>query len=178
MLPNKSEPIELAGFELRKYPQQMVKNIKTRVEEIGIFFETTGLTPMEARVFSLLLLADPPAMEFFAIQEFLGASKSTISNALKRLMNEGRVDYITKPGDRKRYFRVSSQKWLQQIQEGFATITPFVATMNKVLKLREQTDSPKFNKDLRHIQDYFLHLERELPRIREKWERQQQQESQ
>ncbi|NJB85932.1 DNA-binding transcriptional regulator GbsR (MarR family) [Lewinella marina] len=152
----------------------MIKDIKNKVEEIGIFFEKTGLTPMEARVFALLLLADPPAMEFFAIQEFLDASKSTISNALKRLMNEGRVDYITKPGDRKRYFRVSSQKWLEQIQESFATITPFVSTMKKVLALREQTDSPEFNKDLRHIQDYFLYLEEELPRIQAKWNKRQQ----
>ena len=174
MLPSHTEPNELAGFIPNKYPQQMIKDIKTKVEEIGIFFEGTGLTPMEARVFALLLLADPPAMEFFAIQEFLEASKSTISNALKRLMNEGRVDYITKPGDRKRYFRVSSQKWLEQIQEGFATITPFVATMNKVLQLRKHTSSPEFNADLRHIQDYFLHLEEELPRIKAKWDKRQQ----
>ncbi|CAH1002454.1 hypothetical protein LEM8419_03333 [Neolewinella maritima] len=148
----------------------MIKDIKLRVEEIGKFFESTGLTPVEARTFALLLLSDPPELDFFAIQEFLGASKSTISNALKRLMNEGRVDYTTKPGDRKRYFRVSSQKWLEQIQDSFTTITPFVATMKKVVDLRKDTEDEAFNADLRRIQDYFLHLEQELPRIRAEWE--------
>lgn len=170
MLANKSEPKEPARTPLRAYPRQMIKDIKNKVEEIGIFFEKTGLTPMEARVFALLLLADPPAMEFFAIQEFLDASKSTISNALKRLMNEGRVDYITKPGDRKRYFRVSSKKWLEQIHQGFATLSPFVATMNEVIELRKNTDSPEFNRDLREIQDYFIFLEEEMRRIKAKWD--------
>lgn len=149
-----------------------MQEIKQQVEEIGIFFEQTTLTPMEARVFSLLLLADPPEMDFFAIQQFLQASKSTISNALKRLMADGRVDYITKPGDRKRYFRVSAHKWLEQIQETFANISPYVSTLNKVLELRRGSDSPAFNADLRHIQDYFRYLEQELPRIKAKWEEQ------
>ena len=171
----KTEQKELNGFTPSRFPPQMIADIKHKVEELGVFFSGTGLTPMEARVFALLLLAEPPAMEFFAIQEFLEASKSTISNSLKRLMDEGRVEFITKPGDRKRYFRVSSQKWLEQIQESFATITPFVATMDKVLKLRESTDTPDFNRDLRHIQEYFLHLAEELPLIKERWDAKQEQ---
>ena len=148
----------------------MISDIHHKVEEIGIFYESTGLTPMEARVFSLLLLADPPEMEFFAIQEFLQASKSTVSNALKRLMNEGRVDYITRPGDRKRYFRVSSQKWLQSIQDSFANMTPFVETMRKVIEIRRQANTPEFNEELCQIQDYFLYLEQELPRVVAEWD--------
>ncbi|MBB4080435.1 DNA-binding transcriptional regulator GbsR (MarR family) [Lewinella aquimaris] len=146
-----------------------IRDIKQRVEEIGIFYEQTTLTPMEARVFALLLLADPPEMDFFAIQDFLQASKSTISNALKRLMNEGRVDYITKPGDRKRYFRVSVLRWLEQIQESFASVGPFVSTLNKVIDLRKDTNSPEFNRELLYIKDYFLFLKEELPRIQAKW---------
>ncbi len=173
MLVEKTELNEQGVFTYPKFPQQMIANIKEKVEELGVFFAGTGLTPMEARVFALLLLADPPAMEFFAIQKFLDASKSTISNALRQLMKEGRVDYFTKPGDRKRYFRVSSAKWLEQIQESFATITPFVQTMDSVLELRKGTNSPEFNRDLQRIQDYFSFLAEELPRMKKKWEQQQ-----
>lgn len=148
----------------------MISDIHHKVEEIGIFYETTGLTPMEARVFALLLLADPPEMEFFAIQEFLQASKSTVSNALKRLMNEGRVDYITRPGDRKRYFRISSQKWLESLQSRLSNMTPFVETMKKVIEIRQQADTPEFNRELCQIQDYFLYLEEELPRVVADWD--------
>ncbi len=147
-----------------------ISDIKRRVEEIGVFFEQTSLTPTEARVFALLLLADPPEMEFFAIQEFLQASKSSISNALRRLMDDGRVDYITKPGDRKRYFRVSGEKWLGQMREGLAKIGPFINTLSKVIDLREGTGSSAFNRELEEIKEYFLFLKQELPLLQQKWD--------
>ncbi|WP_116108113.1 GbsR/MarR family transcriptional regulator [Lewinella sp. IMCC34191] len=147
-----------------------ISDIKRRVEEIGVFFEQTGLTPTEARVFALLLLADPPEMDFFAIQEFLQASKSSISNAIRRLMDDGRIDYITKPGDRKRYFRVSGEKWLGQMREGLAKIGPFINTLSKVIDLREGTENSDFNRELKHIKEYFLFLKEELPKLQQKWD--------
>jgi len=147
-----------------------MKDLKEKVEEVGIFFESTGLTPMEARVFSLLLLSDPPQLDFFAIQEFLSASKSTISNALKRLMNEGRIDYMTKPGDRKRYFKVSPGKWLEQIKIQFAAVQPFVTTMREIGRVRKDMDSPELNAKLNTIQEFFEFLGEEFPRMMERWE--------
>jgi len=147
-----------------------MKDLKEKVEEVGIFFESTGLTPMEARVFALLLLSDPPQMEFFAIQEFLSASKSTISNALKRLMTERRVDYMTKPGDRKRYFKVSPGKWLEEIKIQFAAVQPFVTTMREIAHLRKDMDSPELNAKLHTIQEFFEFLGEEFPKMMAKWE--------
>jgi len=150
-----------------------MKDLKEKVEEVGIFFESTGLTPMEARVFSLLLLSDPPQLDFFAIQEFLEASKSTISNALKRLMNEGRVNYMTKPGDRKRYFKVSPDKWLEQIKVQFAAVEPFVATMRMIGEERKGMNSAELNAKLNTIQDFFEFLGEEFPKMMAKWDERQ-----
>jgi DNA-binding transcriptional regulator GbsR (MarR family) len=153
-------------------PRQFTDELHREVEEVGRFFERTDLTPVESRVFALLLLSSPPDLDFFAIQRFLGASKSTISNALRRLMREGRVDYRTKPGDRKRYFLVSPRKWLQQIQDRFASIAPFVATMNRVLQFRQPEEETDFDRELREVQDYFRFLDEEMPRLRQRWEQQ------
>jgi len=149
-----------------------MKDIKQKVEDIGIFFESTGLTPMESRVFALLLLSDPPYLDFFAIQEFLQASKSSISNALKRLQNEGRVDYMTKPGDRKRYFKVSPNKWLEQIKASFATVAPFVGTMQGIIDERKSMKTPEFNGKLERVQTFFEFLGEEFPKMMAKWEKQ------
>ena len=170
MPPHENSYSRVYSEEWSNHNPYMLLSMKPRVEEIGIFFESTGLTPMEARVFSCLLLADPPEQDFFAIQEYLGASKSTISNALKRLMNEGRVDYITKPGDRKRYFRISPERWLEHIQKAFDSMTPYVNTMRRVLQLREYANSPDFDSELDQILRYFEYLEDELPRIVANWE--------
>lgn len=125
---------------------------------------------MESRVFALLLLSDPPELDFYEIQEFLSASKSTISNALKRLMNEGRVNYMTKPGDRRRYFRVSPVKWLETIKEQFAAVAPFVETMREVSEIRKDMETPELNEKLKTIQHFFEFLGEEFPRMMEKWE--------
>lgn len=149
----------------------MIPNIKNKVEEIGIFYESTGLTPMEARVFALLLLSDPPEQDFYAIQDFLHASKSTVSNALKRLMSEGRIDYITWPGDRKRYFRINPKRWLREMQTRFENMSPSVRIMRKVIDIRKDADTPVFNQELCAILKYFEYLEQELPRIVSNWDR-------
>ncbi|MCB0644256.1 MAG: hypothetical protein KDC44_21580, partial [Phaeodactylibacter sp.] len=69
--------------------------LKQKVEQIGVQFEMIGMPPMNARVFAFLLLAEPPHQDFYSIQEFLSASKSSISNSLNKLMTEGVVDYMT-----------------------------------------------------------------------------------
>lgn len=112
--------------------------LKESAEEIGLFFEKNNLTPMEARVFALLLLADPPELDFTTIRKFLKASKSTISNSLKRLIDDGRVDYKTKPGDRKRYFKVSPGKWLQRLKVRFVAVALFAAAMHEINQMRRQ----------------------------------------
>ncbi|TXF91024.1 MarR family transcriptional regulator [Neolewinella aurantiaca] len=146
--------------------------LKQSVEELGIFFEKTNLTPMEARVFALLLVSDPPELDFFAIQRFLGASKSTISNSLKRLLNDGRVDYMTKPGDRRRYFKVSPDKWLRRLKEQAATVSPIATTMNQIIAMREGTGSTEFNQQLCEIQSFFKFLSEEIEGVMQRWNKQ------
>lgn len=148
----------------------MIPNIENKVEEIGIFYESTGLTPMEARVFALLLLSDPPEQDFYAIQDFLHASKSTVSNALKRLINEGRIDYITRPGDRKRYFRISPQRWLSEMQSRIGNMSPTVDVMRKVIEIRSDADTPAFNEELCSILRYLEYLNEELPQVVANWD--------
>ena len=151
----------------------MIPDLKARVEEIGVFYEASGLTPVESRLFAYLLLSDPPEVDFYTIQEFMGDSKSTISNALNRLMTEGRIDYITRPGDRRRYFRINSRQWLARIQSRLLNVTPLAGMLDRVLELRQTTNTPDFNAELQHIRRYFAHLEQELPRVVHKWEQQQ-----
>ncbi len=141
------------------------------VEEIGIFFERT-MTPMEARVFGYLLLADPPHQDFFAIQEFLQASKSAISNALRRLMDQGLVEYTTFTGDRRRYFRINPEGWLNLIKTSMARVDPFTRLLRKVLDERAALDSPEFNEELRKVYDFHVFINEHLPAFLARWEKQ------
>ena len=148
----------------------MIPDLPERVEEIGVFYEQTGLTPTEARVFALLLLSDPPELDFFAIQDQLNVSKGAVSNALRRLLAEGRVTYLTKPGNRRRYFRVSGEKWLRKIQARLVNTLTLGDMLDRVIQLRKHSRATAFDAELRQVQQYFHFLEKRLPLLAAEWE--------
>ena len=148
---------------------------KQRIENLGIFFEKVGHPPMAGRVFAFLLLAEPPHADFYTIQEFLSASKSSISNALNMLMREGMVDYITFSGDRKRYFRVNASGWLDATKDKIRRSSQVSHLIEEVLNERSDTDYPAFNKDLRLVVDFLSFFSEEMERLTDRWEEQQQQ---
>ena len=135
-----------------------------------MFYEQTGLTPTEARVFALLLLSDPPELDFFTIQDQLNVSKGAVSNALRGLLAEGRVTYLTKSGDRRRYFRVSSEKWLRRIQARLVNTLALGDMVDQVIQLREHSRATAFDAELRQVQQYFHFLKKRLPQLAADWE--------
>lgn len=129
------------------------------------------MTPMEARVFALLLLSEPHYQDFFTIQEKLSASKSAISNAVNRLMNAKRVDYLTLPADRKRYFKVNPNQWLAEMKVEIAAVAPMLEKVNGILRKRADMDTPEFNEELERVRDFFAFMAKEFPRLIAKWEK-------
>lgn len=76
------------------------------IEELGIHFEGLyHLPPLASRIYSILILNGYDGMTFEQLMEQTEASKSSVSTSINLLMQSGKVEYFTKPGDRKRYFR-------------------------------------------------------------------------
>lgn len=146
------------------------ERIKEKVEEMGIFFEKAGYSPMMGRVFALLLLSEPPYQDFYQIQEFLSASKSAISNALNMLMKSGTVDYITFSGDRKRYFRVNIEHWLQDSKMRIKQVDSINRILKGVLEERADSGHLAFNEGLQLMIDFHSHLASGLERIMQEWD--------
>ena len=84
---------------------------KKLIEKIGVYMEHAGSAPVEGRISALLLVSDEPELSFDDIHETLGISKSAASNTINVLLTTNKIDYITKHGDRKRYFRTRLEKW-------------------------------------------------------------------
>lgn len=91
--------------------------LKEQVEKFGLELAWLGFPPIVSRIIGLLLLADPPYQSFYQIQEFLLASKSAISYALNYLLNSQEIEAVTFPGDRKRYFRLKEDTWINIIKK-------------------------------------------------------------
>ena len=145
--------------------------IKKKVEEMGVFFETVGRTPVEGRIFAYLLLSEPPHRSFDDIKEFIQASKSTISNALTALQRETTVGYVTFSGDRKRYFKINLENWLRKRMgsiEGFSHMNSLV---EDTIAMRKDNKYKDFNEGLKKVHDFNEYLAETCRVATEKWKK-------
>lgn len=148
--------------------------IREKVEEIGVFLEqrakTSSVTPLAGRLFVYLLLSEPPHKNFYEITEFLKASKSSISTALKALEQSGIVEYFTVSGDRKRYFRVNTDKWLEIEKERIKEANKALNFAKEVLEFRKGSEYPTFNKGLKKVLEYQEYMNSGLKQLLNDWE--------
>ncbi|SFS75401.1 hypothetical protein SAMN04487906_1565 [Zhouia amylolytica] len=100
------------------YMDNLSEEKKELIEELGVYFETSeDMSPLSARIFSLLVLSEINGITFDTIVETLEASKSSTSTNLQLLQTSGIVSYCTKPGDRKRYFKVDPKHIVTRLEK-------------------------------------------------------------
>ncbi|MBR9757564.1 MAG: transcriptional regulator [Algicola sp.] len=88
------------------------------VEKLGIFLEKKEqMAPVAARIFSYIILTGKQGTTFEDLVSNLCASKSTISTHLSHLQDLKKIDYFTKPGDRKKYFTINKHTMIQGISD-------------------------------------------------------------
>ncbi len=143
------------------------------VEKMGVLLEHAGMQPAAARVASLLIIADQTELTFDEIRATMKLSKSATSNAINSLLNAKRIIYITKPGDRKRYFTSDVKEWKVGFLEKFEEMKSLVELYNEILKQRTES-TPEFNKDLEEMISLMSFIFDEIPKLFKKWENQNQ----
>lgn len=142
---------------------------KKLIEKIGVYMEHAGSAPVEGRISALLLVSDEPELSFEDIHETLGISKSAASNTINVLLTTNKIDYITKHGDRKRYFRTRLEKWESDFGKNVEASLYISDLMKEVLALRPKT-SKEFNNKLKSFIDFLEFLKKEIPVLLKKWQ--------
>ncbi len=103
---------------LKMQKEQIISQKNELVERLGVYLENQdNMAPLEARIFSTLILMGKRGHSFEGLVEDLNASKSTICTHLNTLQASGRVSYHTRPGERKRYFNVAPNRLVQVMDE-------------------------------------------------------------
>ncbi|HEX8517210.1 MAG TPA: MarR family transcriptional regulator [Bacteroidia bacterium] len=144
------------------------KKQKVLIEKLGVFMESSGMPPVQARIASLLLACDKTELTFDEIQKTLMISKGAASTAINGLLIMERIQYTTKTGDRKRYF--SSR--LGQIETDFEKNSVKLLEINSILQevLAARTKATKeFNSQLKLVIDFMEFLSHEMPGLYKKW---------
>jgi DNA-binding transcriptional regulator GbsR (MarR family) len=143
---------------------------KELIERTGVFFERQGFSPAVARISSLMLVSDKLELTFEEIYETLNLSKSSASNAINFLLHTNKIEYMTKPGDRKRYFRAPLKGWETMLKERFQGFSPYVSYLQEIYDQRTK-ETKAFNADLKEVIEFIAFMSKELPSLFEKWQK-------
>lgn len=103
------------------------------IEEIGLRLESRlNLAPLAARIYALLTLSSREGLTFEEIREIIGSSKSSTSVNLKILMQLKHIDYYTKSGDRKRYFKITTYFQLSALRSDYQSLENEIVLVDKI----------------------------------------------
>jgi DNA-binding MarR family transcriptional regulator len=146
------------------------------VEEVALGFERQGLFRMAGRVLGWLLICDPPEQTFGQLAEVLQASKGSISAAMKFLVPAGLVERVSRPGERRDYYRCRPGAWADLARDQSRLYDEFRKLAQRGLELL--ADAPVSRRErLQGMHDLYAWLEREMPALWERWRREQQEET-
>jgi DNA-binding transcriptional regulator GbsR (MarR family) len=144
-------------------------NVQQFIEDMGAYMERNGLSRMAGRIIAWLLICDPPDQSMPEIVEALQASKSSISTALWQLEQVRIVNRRRIPGQRREYFRIDADMWNRAFEARFAEFAALRNLAERGLQLLENAH-PQVRKRLELMRDMNNFIEREFPKLLEKWE--------
>jgi DNA-binding transcriptional regulator GbsR (MarR family) len=140
------------------------------VEEFGLLFGQFGLSRMFGRVLGVLMISDPPERSAEELAEALGASRGSISQTTRSLIQMGLVQRWSRPGERRDYFRIKPGAWYEIMRREMEALESFRETAERGLKLLDSRD-PDSRRSLEEMRDFYAYWEREMPAVLERWEK-------
>lgn len=116
---------------------------------------------MMGRVFGALLLADPPELSAEDLALWLQASRSSISQATRMLIQAGLIERRRRRGERRDYFRVRPGAWDTMVRRRVQALNTLREVAERGLEIMAK-GSPESRRDLEEMRDFFDFWENEL----------------
>ncbi|WP_194852293.1 GbsR/MarR family transcriptional regulator [Nonlabens antarcticus] len=118
------------------------------VEEIGVGIEERlKLSPLASRIYALLILSSYDGITFDEIKEAIQASKSSTSVNINVLHQLDYISFYTKPGDRKRYFRLAKYSQIQSLEMYVQDIDKEMSMIKRINAYNKKYHKEKFNNE-------------------------------
>lgn len=109
------------------------------IEELGLNIEEQlKVSPLAARIYALLVLSPQGGLTFEEIKETIQASKSSVSTNLKVLTQLRYVEYYTKSGIRKRYFKIAKYFQLLALEKEVESLSKQLEMVKKINAFNEK----------------------------------------
>lgn len=147
----------------------MDEALQRYVEDFGLFFEQFGLSRMVGRVLGVLMVSDPPELSAEELAATLRASRGSISQATRSLVQMSLVQRLSKHGERRDYFLVKPGAWKELMRQEVEAVTTLREMAERGLDFMDST-GPDARRSLEEMRDFYAFWEKELPAVFEKWE--------
>ncbi|MDX1363679.1 GbsR/MarR family transcriptional regulator [Arenibacter latericius] len=142
---------------------------KVLIEEIGLTLEErAGLAPLAARIYATLILSSNAGLTFDEIIEITEACKSSVSSNLNVLLQLDYVEFYTKTGDRKRYFKTSPNFVKNAMNHYGGLLKKELEVINKVRDFNKLNNPEKYYSDKIEGLLYQEYLEEQLESINQR----------
>lgn len=124
------------------------KEQKQLIEEIGLVNEERlGLSPLASRIYALLAISSDEGITFDEIREIIQTTKSSTSVNINVLTQLNYAEYHTKPGDRKRYFRMARNYQQQALERYHQSLENDTALVEKINTYNKVHNPEKFKNE-------------------------------
>lgn len=140
------------------------------VEDFGLLLGQYGMPRMLGRVLAALLVSDPPERTAEELAQTLRASRGSISSATRSLVQMGLVERMTKPGERRDYFRVRRGSWMELTRQQMTAATALRGMAERGLELLDSGDK-EARRGLEEMRNFYAFWESELPAALARWEK-------
>lgn len=137
-------------------------------EDFGILFERLGGARMLGRVLGMLFVADPPDMTAEQLATELQASRGSISQATRLLIQIGLIQRINKPGVRADFYRVRRDAWVESSRQRQGEIIAMLEMFERGAALMEGR-SQESQAALRHSVEFLAFWLEEFQSIFDRW---------
>jgi DNA-binding MarR family transcriptional regulator len=140
------------------------------IEEFGLLFGQFGLSRMLGRVLGVLMISDPPERSAEELAEELGASRGSISQTTRSLIQMSLVQRWSRPGERRDYFRIKPGAWHEIMRREMEALGGFRKMAERGLDLIDSED-PAARRSLEEMRDFYAYWEKEMPAVLQRWEK-------
>jgi hypothetical protein len=140
------------------------------VEDVGLTMEESGHPRIAGRIVGWLLVCDPPHQSFNDLVEVLGASKGSISNMTRMLLQADLIERFAVPGERQTFFRIRPGAWVRVLRRRIDSVSQLSQVAARGLALMEKHDGDGDYWRLREMQDFYQFISRKIPLLIEEYE--------
>lgn len=135
------------------------------IETFGQHFEIEEhIPPLAGRILAHLIIDSHRGITFDELVELLKASKSSVSTNLNILLHKNRIGYHTLPGDRKKYYSVTSDHIVDQLEDNIRSCEKKFSLCEKIMAFKKRQNSGEIQENVKnqlsYLENFMYYLQR------------------